>query len=183
MQKFSIRLFESSTNEVRTFVAGHSLGASVAEISALDLLYSAAQNSEPEPNLKVIGFAAPAIGNQALADFVRQHGWHKHIQNYVLPGLLRKYILQSCSYHACESCRLLLFNAGNQQCRCVRLIWCQYADCSTEYPGVQLVLHQFLCSINCLRHHHFNHLIICDVVAARHNFLASWIVSAVDCWD
>ena len=74
-------------------IAGHSLGASVAEISALDLLHSAAQNSEPEPNLKVIGFAAPAIGNQALADFVRQHGWHKHIQNYVLPGLLIEQIL------------------------------------------------------------------------------------------
>ena len=67
--------------------AGHSQGASVAEICALDLLFHAARKGNSRKlALKVVGFAAPAIGNQALADFVKQHGWHQYMTNYILPG-------------------------------------------------------------------------------------------------
>lgn len=64
--------------------AGHSLGGSVAEICVLDLLHDCAKGSEPD--IKAIGFATPAIGNQALADLVVKHGWQKHLTSYLLPG-------------------------------------------------------------------------------------------------
>ena len=50
----------------------------------LDLLYSI--GDEAIPYLSCIGFATPAVGNAALAEFVRQKGWDKLITNYLVPG-------------------------------------------------------------------------------------------------
>ena len=64
--------------------AGHSLGGAVAQICALDLLHAAPPHRPPQ--LQAIGFAAPAIGNQALAAFVERKGWQQRLTNYLLPG-------------------------------------------------------------------------------------------------
>ena len=50
----------------------------------LDLLYSLGE--EATPHLSCIGFATPAVGNAALAEFVRHKGWDKLITNYLVPG-------------------------------------------------------------------------------------------------
>ena len=63
---------------------GHSLGGGVAELCALDLLHAAKPGRLP--NIQAIGFASPAIGNQALASFVQQRGWKKFLTSYLLPG-------------------------------------------------------------------------------------------------
>ncbi len=63
---------------------GHSLGGSVAEICVLDLLHGSAKGAEPD--IRAIGFATPAIGNQALADYVVKNGWQGYLTSYLLPG-------------------------------------------------------------------------------------------------
>ena len=76
------------SNPILDQCAGFSLGASVAEICALDLLHEAHKKREPPPHLQVIGFAAPAIGNAALAEYVEQRQWQSVFKNYVTPGRL-----------------------------------------------------------------------------------------------
>ena len=51
----------------------------------LDLLHDFGQGAEPD--VRAIGFATPAIGNQALADFVVRHGWQNYLTSYLLPGM------------------------------------------------------------------------------------------------
>jgi hypothetical protein len=63
----------------------------VAELCALDLLHAAKPGSLP--NIHAIGFASPAIGNQALSFFVQQRGWKKFLTTYLLPGKFQASIL------------------------------------------------------------------------------------------
>lgn len=63
--------------------AGHSLGGAVASLAALRLLKQA---PEAASNVSVIGFAAPAVGNAALADHIQKAGWEDSFTNLLLPG-------------------------------------------------------------------------------------------------
>ena len=56
----------------------------MAELCVLDLLHSSAQGEELD--IQAIGFATPAIGNQALADYVHERGWQRYLTSYLLPG-------------------------------------------------------------------------------------------------
>jgi alpha-beta hydrolase superfamily lysophospholipase len=65
-------------------IAGHSLGGAIALLCTLDLLHSL--GDEPNPNVTCVGFATPAVGNAALAEYVKNKGWQKYITNYLVPG-------------------------------------------------------------------------------------------------
>ncbi|KAL0028002.1 hypothetical protein WJX79_009904 [Trebouxia sp. C0005] len=67
----------------RLVLTGHSLGGAIALLCTLDLLHSLVD----EPNLKLtcVGFATPAVGNAALAEYVKNKGWQKYITNYLVP--------------------------------------------------------------------------------------------------
>ena len=67
--------------------AGHSLGAAVASLCALQVL----KQLPPEQHHTVssIGFASPAFGNAALAAYVEEQGWEQRFTNYLLPGELQ----------------------------------------------------------------------------------------------
>jgi hypothetical protein len=42
----------------------------------------------PPPNLQCFCFAAPAVGNAALAELVESSGWSDYIHSYLMPGTL-----------------------------------------------------------------------------------------------
>ncbi len=65
-------------------LAGHSLGAAVASLSALQLLKQLP--AQLHSSVASIGFAGPAFGNAALAAFVEAEGWSERFTNYLLPG-------------------------------------------------------------------------------------------------
>ena len=52
----------------------------------LDLLWALRQRGEPTEGVACIGYAGPAIGNQALAAGVQHMGWGPHFINYSIPG-------------------------------------------------------------------------------------------------
>ena len=64
--------------------AGHSLGGAIALLCTLDLLHSL--EDESHPSVTCVGFATPAVGNAALAEYVKEKGWQKYITNYLVPG-------------------------------------------------------------------------------------------------
>ena len=66
--------------------AGHSLGGAVATLSVLRLLKQLPQGATP--TVRCVTFACPAIGNLALAEYVRSVGWEHLFQNYLIPGWL-----------------------------------------------------------------------------------------------
>ena len=66
--------------------AGHSLGGAVATLSVLRLLKQLPQGATP--TVRCVTFACPAIGNLALAEYVRAVGWEHLFQNYLIPGWL-----------------------------------------------------------------------------------------------
>ncbi len=65
-------------------IAGHSLGGAIALLCTLDLLHSL--GDDPNPNVTCVGFATPAVGNAALAEYVKNKGWQNYITNYLVPG-------------------------------------------------------------------------------------------------
>ena len=65
--------------------AGHSLGGAIAQLCALDLLHSLPEKEAAE--VACVSFAAPAIGNAALAHLVERRGWQAQFSNYLLPGM------------------------------------------------------------------------------------------------
>lgn len=92
-------------------VAGHSLGGAIALLCTLDLLHSL--GDEPNPNVTCVGFATPAVGNAALAEYVKNKGWQKYITNYLVPGqswiilyVLPQHIMHSSAFkyslHVCR---------------------------------------------------------------------------------
>ena len=58
----------------------------MAQICMLDLLWALRQRGEPTEGVACIGYAGPAIGNQALAAGVQHMGWGPHFINYSIPG-------------------------------------------------------------------------------------------------
>jgi hypothetical protein len=56
----------------------------VAKLAGLRLLR--ASPAWPPPSLRVICFATPAVGNDALARLVEQAGWGRFFKTYVMPG-------------------------------------------------------------------------------------------------
>ena len=64
--------------------AGHSLGAAVASLAALQLLKQLPH--QLHSTVASIGFAGPAFGNAALAAYVEAQGWSECFTNYLLPG-------------------------------------------------------------------------------------------------
>ncbi|KAF8058465.1 hypothetical protein HT031_005589 [Scenedesmus sp. PABB004] len=67
----------------RLVLCGHSLGGAVAKLAGLRLLRDAPQ--WPPPALRVVCFATPAVGSDALARLVEQAGWGQYFRTYVLP--------------------------------------------------------------------------------------------------
>ncbi|DBA88587.1 TPA: hypothetical protein ACH3X1_004236 [Trebouxia sp. C0004] len=67
----------------RLVLTGHSLGGAIALLCTLDLLHSL--GDEPNPSVTCVGFATPAVGNAALAEYVKNKGWQKYITNYLVP--------------------------------------------------------------------------------------------------
>eukprot|EP00891_Asterochloris_glomerata_P007897 jgi/Astpho2/7897/fgenesh1_pg.00118_%23_12_t len=67
----------------RLVLTGHSLGGAVAQLCALDLLHSLPD--EAPQHVACIGFAMPAVGNQALAALVHARGWERHLVNFLVP--------------------------------------------------------------------------------------------------
>lgn len=51
----------------------------------LDLLQKL--GDEAVPNLSCVGFATPAVGNAALAEYVNHRGWDILFTNYLVPGV------------------------------------------------------------------------------------------------
>lgn len=82
----------------RLVLTGHSLGGAVALLCMLDLLYSLGE--EATPHLSCIAFATPAVGNAALAEFVRHRGWDKLITNYLVPEDVITRLLPSAAAQA-----------------------------------------------------------------------------------
>jgi hypothetical protein len=60
-------------------------GGAVAKLVGLRLLR--ASPSWAPPDLRVICFATPAVGNDALARLVERAGWGGFFKTYVLPGV------------------------------------------------------------------------------------------------
>lgn len=67
----------------RLVLTGHSLGGAIALLCTLDLLHSL--EDESHPSVTCVGFATPAVGNAALAEYVKENGWQKYITNYLVP--------------------------------------------------------------------------------------------------
>jgi hypothetical protein len=67
-------------------VLSHPLqGGAVAKLVGLRLLREAPE--WPPPALRVVCFATPAVGNNALAGLVETAGWGEYFKTYVLPGV------------------------------------------------------------------------------------------------
>ena len=66
--------------------AGHSLGGAVAKLCTLRLLYQLDSREAAQGHVKCVAFAAPALGNAALAALVAQQGWSHAFYNLTLPG-------------------------------------------------------------------------------------------------
>ena len=67
--------------------AGHSLGGAVAKLCTLRLLHQLASREAAQGHVKCVAFAAPALGNAALAMLVLQQGWSYAFYNLTLPGM------------------------------------------------------------------------------------------------
>ena len=62
----------------------HSLGGAVAQLCTLHLLQALPR--EEHASVACISFAAPALGNQALASLAVECGWDQRMRNYLMPG-------------------------------------------------------------------------------------------------
>ncbi|PSC69406.1 cytochrome P450, partial [Micractinium conductrix] len=67
----------------RLVLAGHSLGGAVATLCALRLLD--ALPTEAHAAVSAVAFAAPPVGNAALAEAAAAAGWSRRVTNYLLP--------------------------------------------------------------------------------------------------
>lgn len=67
--------------------AGHSLGGAVAQLCALRLLHDLPPYLVEQGRVKCISFAAPPVGNSALANTVSYKGWSGLFYNLALPGM------------------------------------------------------------------------------------------------
>lgn len=63
--------------------AGHSLGGAVAKLCTLRLLRHGVPDAA---RVKCVSFAAPPLGNAALADLIARSGWNGNFYNLTLPG-------------------------------------------------------------------------------------------------
>lgn len=67
--------------------AGHSLGGAVAKLCTLRLLHQLDSREAARGHVKCVAFAAPALGNAALATLVLQQDWSHAFYNLTLPGV------------------------------------------------------------------------------------------------
>ena len=58
----------------------------MAQLCTLDLLRSLSGPQTPGSVVSCVTFAAPAVGNAALAELVNKRGWRDNFVNYLLPG-------------------------------------------------------------------------------------------------
>lgn len=79
-------------------------GGAVAKLAGLRLLRGAP--AWPPPDLRVICFATPAVGNDALAALVEAAGWGRHFTSYALPGAGARASRGRGGHvpHACAAC-------------------------------------------------------------------------------
>ena len=64
-------------------LCGHSLGGAVAALATVLLLLP--ERSGPSPAVRCVNFAAPPVGNSALARLVESRGWGGLFRTYLLP--------------------------------------------------------------------------------------------------
>jgi len=57
----------------------------VAQISLLRLLKQLPAGAEAA--VRCVTFACPAVGNPALAHYIKEAGWEGYFQNLLIPGL------------------------------------------------------------------------------------------------
>ena len=57
----------------------------MAVLCTLRLLRQLPPNAEPAVHCHV--FACPAIGNEALALYVKERGWERYFSNMLIPGI------------------------------------------------------------------------------------------------
>jgi alpha-beta hydrolase superfamily lysophospholipase len=73
----------------RLVLTGHSLGGAVATLTTVRLLRGLAlgqQQAVPDPRIRCISFATPAVANADLLQEVAAAGWDQFITNIILPG-------------------------------------------------------------------------------------------------
>ena len=58
----------------------------MASLCTLRLLNQLDDSEAAQGHIKCVAFAAPALGNSALADIVQQQGWSRVFYNLTLPG-------------------------------------------------------------------------------------------------
>ncbi|CAL8465334.1 g4869 [Coccomyxa elongata] len=77
-------LYEHACRQKKRLVlSGHSLGGAVAVLATLRLLRQLPPGAQPALRCNV--FACPAIGNAALAAYVRDMGWEHYFNNLLVP--------------------------------------------------------------------------------------------------
>ncbi|KAK9909436.1 hypothetical protein WJX75_002253 [Coccomyxa subellipsoidea] len=75
----------ASKQNKRLVLCGHSLGGAVAQLCALRLLHDLPPYLVEQGRVKCISFAAPPVGNSALANTVSYKGWSGLFYNLALP--------------------------------------------------------------------------------------------------
>ncbi|BDA42442.1 probable protein EDS1L at N-terminal half [Coccomyxa sp. Obi] len=75
----------ASQQNKRLVLCGHSLGGAVAQLCALRLLRDLPPVLAAQGRVKCVSFAAPPLGNSALANTVARKGWNGLFYNLALP--------------------------------------------------------------------------------------------------
>lgn len=71
----------------RLVLTGHSLGGAVATLTTVRLLRALTMQQDlPDPRIRCISFATPAVANTDLLQEVAAAGWDRYITNIILPG-------------------------------------------------------------------------------------------------
>ena len=99
----------------------------MAQLCALDLLQAAAGAGARAPDITVMGFATPAVGNAALATHAAARGWAGRFVTYLLPGAMKSPIPPGSASHMHDS------PFGPPSCTC-RIFACRHSSfmtCST----------------------------------------------------
>lgn len=78
----------------------------MAKLCTLRLLHQLNSHEASQGYVKCVAFAAPALGNAALATLVQQQGWSFAFYNLTLPGeylcWASMYLIRDCNRASCR---------------------------------------------------------------------------------